>query len=186
MQPASSPCPNCGLATNPNARFCNHCGSSKATIVAGHNPGGVLQPLKQGDFVDQDRRYRIEKLIGAGGFGETFEAVDVKLGRSCVVKRMLVNPTWSAQEHQAMVANFEREAKLLATLNSPGHANIPEIYEYLPQNYALVMKYIEGKNLSASGKIPQQAALQYIRDVCSALVYSQSQPSIATSSQTIS
>ena len=183
MQPPSSVCSNCGEATNPTALFCNHCGSSKATVVAGQNPNAgptvalgqstpaVLTPLNRGDFVGSNRRYRIEKLIGAGGFGETFEATDTQLDRSCVVKRMLVDPAWNTSQHQMMVANFEREAKLLATLNSPGHANIPDVYEYLPRDHCLVMKYIEGKNLNALGKIAQTTALHYIRDVCSALVY---------------
>src|SRR5262249_35778243 len=111
-----------------------------------------------------------------GGFGEAYLARDVQLDRACVVKRLALNPAWSYTDQDLARANFQREARLLVTLNSPGHPNIPEIYEYLPERQCLVMKYIEGQNLlqlcaERGGHLPEDEALRYVRDTCSALVY---------------
>jgi eukaryotic-like serine/threonine-protein kinase len=65
--------------------------------------------------------YEVIGLIGSGGMGEAYRARDSKLGREVAIKTL---PSGFAQ-HPDRVARFEREAKLLATLN---HANIAAIY----------------------------------------------------------
>lgn len=72
--------------------------------------------------------------------------------------------------------SFQHEAQLLVSLNAPGHPGIPDIYEYLTEHHCLVMKYIEGRSLDhildrRVTPLPEQEALRYMRDVCSALVY---------------
>jgi serine/threonine protein kinase len=136
---------------------------SKDTVAAGR----VLQS-----------RYRLDKILGRGGFGTAYLAQDIKLNRSCVVKQMLAPPGTSRSELELYQANFAREAGLLVQLNHPGHPNIPEIYDYFsdPSGNYLVMKYIEGQSLSdalnqSGGKLPWREAVRYIVDVCSALEY---------------
>jgi ATP/maltotriose-dependent transcriptional regulator MalT/tRNA A-37 threonylcarbamoyl transferase component Bud32 len=116
------------------------------------------------------------RRLGQGGFGQVYLAVDSQLERYCVVKRLVVDSRWSDTDQQLVRQNFQREARLLATLNVPGHPNIPEIYEYLAESYCLVMKYIEGRDLgallwAAGGRLPEADALRYVRDACSALAY---------------
>ena len=65
--------------------------------------------------------YRIEALLGAGGMGEVYRARDTRLGRGVAVKML---PDVFASDADR-VARFEREAKLLASLN---HANIAALY----------------------------------------------------------
>jgi serine/threonine protein kinase/Tfp pilus assembly protein PilF len=132
--------------------------------------------LPSGTLLGYQDRYRIDRPLGKGGFGEAYLAYDQHLGRPCVVKRMTVDPNWSQGEQQQAQYNFQREARLLVTLNTPGHPNIPEIYEYLAENHCLVMKYITGRNLAQvmqeqGGALPVEAALRYVRDICSALTY---------------
>jgi serine/threonine protein kinase len=135
--------------------------------IIGPKPGQVLQG-----------RYRLEKLLGRGGFGAAYLVQDVKLKRACVVKQMLIPPGTPARDADIYRSNFEREAGLLVQLNHPGHPNIPEIYDYFSDagsNY-LVMKYIEGQNLQhiidqSDGKIPWREAVRYMVDVCDALHY---------------
>jgi tRNA A-37 threonylcarbamoyl transferase component Bud32 len=124
----------------------------------------------------QDGRYRVEAQLGRGGFGEAYRAYDTRLERRCVVKRLIVHPSLTPDERQHILRNFEREARLLVALNAPGHPNIPEIYEYLPESQCLVMKYIEGQSLAQllenrGDPLPIETALRYARDVCAALVY---------------
>lgn len=130
-----------------------------------------------GDNVIQlHNRYHLSKILGRGGFGAVYLAEDVKLNRRCVVKQMLTRGK-SPREIEISRTNFEREAKLLAELNDPGHPNIPEIYDYFSANTGnyLVMKYIEGQNLKSvleqSGPVPWREAVRYAIEVSSALGY---------------
>ncbi len=122
-------------------------------------------------------RYRLDTVLGQGGFGAAYLAHDLKLDRTCVVKQMLIRGK-SSREIKVYQANFEQEARLLATLNEPGHPNIPEIYDYFSDsggNY-LVMKYVEGRDLKqvvkqSENRVPWREAARYAVDVCSALDY---------------
>jgi len=64
--------------------------------------------------------YRITAALGAGGMGEVYRATDTKLDREVAIK---VLPAELAQDPERL-ARFEREAKLLASLN---HPNIPRL-----------------------------------------------------------
>ena len=132
--------------------------------------------LKLGHVL-QDR-YRLDTMLGKGGFGAVYLAEDIKLTRRCVVKRMRTRGR-SPEEIRISRLNFEREAKLLAELNDPGHPNIPEIYDYFSDetgNNYLVMKFIEGRNLRfvidhGEETIPWREAIRYAIDVCDGLNY---------------
>src|SRR5579872_6805229 len=81
--------------------------------------------------------YEILAAIGAGGMGEVYRARDVKLGREVALK---VLPETFARDAERM-ARFQREAKVLASLN---HPNIALIYGL--EDRALVMELVEGKS----------------------------------------
>src|SRR5437879_5157231 len=76
--------------------------------------------------------YEIAELIGAGGMGEVYRAIDPRLGREVAIKV-------SAEQ---FTERFEREARAIATLN---HPNICTLHDVGP-NY-LVMELIEGETL---------------------------------------
>lgn len=59
--------------------------------------------------------YEIESLIGAGGMGEVYRARDTRLGRIVAVKTLA--PALSV--HSAFKERFEREAKVISSLNHP-------------------------------------------------------------------
>ena len=59
--------------------------------------------------------YRILSLLGAGGMGEVYRARDTKLGRDVAIKILPSVFTSDAERR----ARFEREARVLATLNHP-------------------------------------------------------------------
>jgi serine/threonine protein kinase len=64
--------------------------------------------------------YRVQEKIGVGGMGEVYRAQDTRLGRDVAIK---VLPEIFARDAERM-ARFEREAKVLASLNHPHIATI--------------------------------------------------------------
>jgi len=113
--------------------------------------------------------YEVVALIGAGGMGEVYRARDTRLGRDVALK---VLPEAFARDAQRM-ARFEREAKLLASLNHPNIAAIYGIEESGPIR-ALVMELVEGPTLAErilSGSVPMDEALPLARQVADAVEY---------------
>jgi serine/threonine protein kinase len=113
--------------------------------------------------------YEILGPLGVGGMGEVYRARDGKLGRNVALK---VLPEAFARDGERM-ARFEREAKVLASLN---HPNIASIYglEDSGATHALVMELVEGLTLAdrlKSGPIPIDDALLIARQICEALEY---------------
>ena len=102
--------------------------------------------------------YRISAKLGAGGMGEVYRATDTKLDREVALK---ILPASFAQDPDRM-ARFEREAKVLASLN---HPNIAQIYGV--EERALVMELVEGETIK--GPLPLDTALDYARQIADAL-----------------
>ena len=87
--------------------------------------------------------YRVHALIGAGGMGEVFQARDSILEREVALK--LLPDLWLADPERQ--ARFDREARLLASLN---HPNIGAIYGVQDSDgvRALVLELVEGDTLA--------------------------------------
>jgi eukaryotic-like serine/threonine-protein kinase len=113
--------------------------------------------------------YEIVSQIGAGGMGEVYRARDTRLNRDVALK---VLPEAFARDLQRM-ARFEREAKLLASLNHPNIAAIYGLEESGPIR-ALVMELVEGPTLAdriRSAAIPIDEALPIARQISDAVEY---------------
>ena len=111
--------------------------------------------------------YEITSQIGKGGMGEVYQAKDTKLGRSVAIK---VLPEEFAQDTDR-IARFQREAKLLASLNNPNIAAIHGLEEVDGTNF-LVMELVEGQTLDdriKSGPIPVEEALKLAFQTAEAL-----------------
>src|ERR1700734_1405449 len=102
--------------------------------------------------------YEILTPIGAGGMGEEYRAKDTKLDREVAIK---VLPAAVAEDPERL-ARFEREAKVLASLN---HPNIAQIYGV--EDRALVMELVAGETLK--GRLPLDTALNYAHQIAGAL-----------------
>ena len=91
--------------------------------------------------------YEILSPIGAGGMGEVYRAKDTKLDREVAIK---VLPDTMTRDPER-VARFEREAKVLASLN---HPNIAAIYGFEDHRletgatHFLVMELVDGDTLA--------------------------------------
>jgi serine/threonine-protein kinase len=111
--------------------------------------------------------YQVTAKIGEGGMGEVYRARDTKLDRDVALK---VLPEAFTSDPDRL-ARFEREAKVLASLN---HPNIGHIYglEEAEGTRALVLELIEGPTLAdriAQGPIPIDEALPIAKQIAEAL-----------------
>jgi serine/threonine protein kinase/Tol biopolymer transport system component len=111
--------------------------------------------------------FTLEAQIGKGGMGEVYRAKDQKLGRDVAIK---VLPEAFAKDADR-VARFQREAKLLASLN---HPNIAAIYglEESDGTHFLVLELIEGDTLAdrlKRGPVPVEESLKLALQIAEAL-----------------
>ena len=111
--------------------------------------------------------YEVLAAIGAGGMGEVYKARDTKLDRDVALK---ILPDAFVNDPERL-ARFQREAKVLASLN---HPNIAAIYglEDEGDSPALVLEYVAGPTLQdriAKGPIPLDEALPIARQIAEAL-----------------
>ena len=88
-------------------------------------------------------QFEIGELLGAGGMGEVYRARDTRLGRDVAIK--IVHPSFTRDPVRR--ARFEREARLLASLNHPGIATLHGV-EDRPNGLVLVMELVEGQTLA--------------------------------------
>ena len=114
--------------------------------------------------------YEITGSLGAGGMGEVYRARDTKLGRSVAIK---VLPELFAADPDR-VPRFEREAKVLASLN---HPHIAALYGMeqgpgTPPTHFLIMELVEGETLFdrlQRGALPVAEALAIVIQIADAL-----------------
>ena len=111
--------------------------------------------------------YEVMSMLGAGGMGEVYRARDTRLGRDVAVK--ILPEAFIADPER--LARFEREARLLATLN---HPHIAAIYgvEHAGGLRGLILELIEGQTLAdlmRAGPVSQAEALRIARQIADAL-----------------
>ncbi len=111
--------------------------------------------------------HEIVAWLGAGGMGEVYRARDTKLGRDVALKILL--PPFTADADR--MARFEREARLLASLN---HPHIGAIYGFEDAGNvpALVLELVDGDTLDdrvRRGPLPLSEALAVAQQIADAL-----------------
>jgi serine/threonine protein kinase/Tol biopolymer transport system component len=111
--------------------------------------------------------YQVVSLLGAGGMGEVYLAHDTKLGRDVAVK---VLPEAFVNDADRL-SRFQREARMLATLNHPNVATIHGLEQSDGMHY-LVMEKVPGKSLDRlipTNGLPLKEAVSYATQIASAL-----------------
>lgn len=115
-----------------------------------------------------NNRYRIVEILGQGGMGSVYKAVDENLGVEVAVKDNLFTTDEYARQ-------FRREATILASLR---HPNLPRVTDHFiinGQGQYLVMDYIEGEDLRQRmeriGTLPEEDVILIGAAVCDALSF---------------
>jgi len=127
-------------------------------------------PFRSGENVGP---YRIVEQLGQGGMATVFKAYHPALDRHVAIKAM--HPAF--MQDPQFLARFEREARVVASLD---HPNIVPIYDFAQQGGQsyLVMKFIEGQTLKAvldSRSLTRAEVLHVVKSVGAALSYAHSQ-----------
>ena len=123
----------------------------------------MLQP---GDLIGA--RYEILSILGRGGMGAVYKALDREVGRTVALK--LIRPELASDP--AMLARFKQE---LLTSTQVTHRNVIRIYDIADADGLkfITMEFVEGDHLRQilldNGKLPPEKAVEIIRQVCLAL-----------------
>ena len=120
--------------------------------------------LKAGQTV---AHYRVIDEIGHGGMGVVYRAEDTKLRRTVALK--FLPPAFASDAER--LARFEREARLVASLNHPNIAGIYGLEESAGKRF-LVLELVEGETLAqriARGPLPPDEALKVCRQIAEGL-----------------
>ena len=148
-----------------------------------------INSLRVGDRTLQDGKYIIKRVLGQGGFGITYEAEQVSLGRKVAIKeffmkeycerdgstsRVSVPSSGSRELVERFRQKFLKEARMIASLS---HPNIIKIYDVFEENDTAyyVMEYHTNGSLKdkveRSGYLTKNESDRYTRQICSALKY---------------
>ncbi len=123
----------------------------------------ILQP---GTILNN--RYRIISVLGQGGMGAVYRAVDERLGSPVAVKENLNLADEFARQ-------FKREAVTLASLRHPALPRVADYFAFPKQGQYLVMDYIEGEDLrqriERADQLPDRDVVLIGEAVCDALTY---------------
>ena len=146
-----------------------------------------MTSLKVGTLLENGK-YRIEKVIGQGGFGMTYLGEQVNLGRKVAIKEFFMKEYCNRDEGDSKIytlsqgsselverfrVKFVKEARSLARFRHPNIVSIIDIFEENDTAY-YVMEFHAGGSLADKVKnapLPEADAVKYIRQIASALEY---------------
>ena len=137
----------------------------------------------------QGGKYRIERVLGQGGFGITYLAMQTSLQRKVAIKEffmkdfcsrddatstMMGSSTGSNKLVEQFKKKFVKEARNLARLNHPNIINVIDVFEENDTVY-YAMPYLSGGSLqdyvNSRGALSETEAMKYVRQIVKALKY---------------
>lgn len=121
----------------------------------------------------QNGKFTIQKVLGGGGFGVTYSAIEKNTSNIFALKTL--NPIHQSKpDFEQQQIKFVQEAFRLVQCS---HPNIVKVHEVINENglWGMVMEYIQGEDLSVyvnqRGKLSEVEALKYINQIGTALEY---------------
>jgi len=147
------------LASHEQAsRFIEEPALNVAARQSGNGPSLIGQSIAH---------YQVLSLLGSGGMGDVYLALDTKLGRKVALKLL---PEYLASDTQR-ARLFTKEARAASALNHPNIITIDEIGQ-LADRYYIAMEYVEGETLRSHihrDRTPLPRLLKYLQQVAEGL-----------------
>jgi eukaryotic-like serine/threonine-protein kinase len=113
--------------------------------------------------------YRLVDFVGAGGMGEVYRAIHLKLGRVVAIKVLS-----EGDRTPHLIERFHNEARLHARLQHPRIATLHDFLEVSGQ-MCIVMEYVDGQSLDEhirlAGRLPAENALRIFHGIVEAVAY---------------
>ena len=147
-----------------------------------------MQQLQQGVTL-QNGKYAIVRVLGQGGFGITYLAIQTTLNRKVAIKEFFMNSLCTRKDstivsvteadEQADVVErymkkFIKEAQILARFDNPNIVHVQDVFKE-NNTWYYVMEYVDGRSLDRmireKGHLSEDEASNYIRKVAHALQY---------------
>lgn len=130
---------------------------------------------KRDEFNILNQRYKIVEILGKGGMGAVYKALDIRLKNTPVAIKEISLETIKSENIEKVIENFENEAKMLLQLR---HNSIPRVMDFfcLDNNKCyIVMDLIEGETLDQvvrrRGKIPESEVREWLSQLTDVLSY---------------
>jgi len=126
----------------------------------------VTSPVAIGEVLDG--KYRVERVIGAGGMGIVVAATHIELGQLVAMKFLLGD----GANVPEIAARFIREARAAARIPSEHVARVLDVARLPSGSPYIVMEYLEGHDLDAllrHGQLNPEAAADYLIQACDAM-----------------
>lgn len=143
----------------------------------------------QSNTLLQGGKYLIVRFLSNGGFGNTYEAIDVECNKKIAIKEFFMKDSCNREEttNRVIVATkakeeqvtrmkekFMKEARVLQNMSHPNIVHVENAFEENATAY-YVMDYIEGTSLNdiikVAGSLSEEKALDYIIQIADALSY---------------
>lgn len=148
--------------------------SSAAPKSDGARSEGASSKAREGaeSSLPQVKGYRVERVLGRGGMGEVYLAVQESLGRPVALKVLASKLAADGD----FVRRFQSEARAAAALNHPNVVTVHDVWEESGRHF-LAMEYMDRGNLemrlAREGKLGIKEALEVMSDAAKALVYAE-------------
>ncbi len=160
-QTTMTQCPACEKTVEEGARFCPFCGAQMVVVQsAGEDP--YLGKLVGG-------KYLVERLLGEGGMGRVYQAVQQPLEKTVVLKVLRA----SLQGDASLVARFQREARAASRLSHPNSISVTDFGQMEDGALYIAMEYLQGRDLAQElaevGPFSEERLVHVMSQVLSAL-----------------
>jgi serine/threonine protein kinase len=129
-------------------------------------PSASTSPVNPGDILAG--KYRVERVLGAGGMGVVVQATHLELDERVALKFLLPDALESAEAS----ARFVREARSAVKIKSEHVARVIDVGRLENGAPYMVMEFLEGSDLNAlieRGQVPIEDAIDYVIQACDAM-----------------
>lgn len=157
-------CPSCGTNSTGGTNFCVKCGCPIQGLTGRLDAKSVLE-----------KRYVITGLLGRGGMGAVYKAVDLRLNNNLVAVKEMSTAALEPGQLEKTLEAFKREASMLIKLRHPSLPRVTDFFSAGDSRWYLVMDYVEGETLEAiirrQGPIPESRLIGWTLQLCGVLDY---------------